>query len=234
MSTFSALVTSVKNRCSIGDSTFDVAIKQNINFGQQNFSTRYMWDFLKKVETVTTASGTDTYSLAAECIVYDVRDTTNSLPLKFIKEMDLDKYDPLQTQTGAPYFYLTAGQSQASASAVPLQQIRLFPIPGGTYTILVRSYKRLSDLVNDTDISLIPPAFHELLVNYAANIHFSSQGDSRAQEQLDLYENGLLSAVEQLGAIPVDELLVVKSLDDTSKRGMGFVRFPAAFGMEDY
>lgn len=227
--TFAQLFTNTKARCGlINDSTFDTYLKLWINDGQRNVVTRFLWPFLQQQETVTTIASTDTYNLAADCLVYDVRDVTNVFRLKFLKDLDFDGYFVQQTESGIPRFYRLFGQTQSSVSAAPVPNLQLYPIPAGIYSLTVKSYKRLADLSNDTDISQIPVVYHEMLVNYAANIFFSSRGDTRATEQFDMYENKLADMVAQLGGMPTDSIDVVRSTEDSD--GSPIVRMPANFG----
>lgn len=144
--------------------------------------------------------------------------------------MDLDSYDVAQVQTGTPLFYRMEGQYQPTSSVAPVPKIQFYPIPDGVYSMAIKSYARMQDLVNTTDISSIPAAFQELLIFYAANAFYSSRGDPRAVEQKDNYENGLMAMVEQLGAVPADQIDVVRSIDDAIQYGQ--VRFPANFGIQ--
>lgn len=231
MATFGALLTNLKSRLQLDtDSSYDIALKAYLNFGQQDITRRFLWDFLRVNETIATVSGTISYPLQAEELVYDVRNTTSVIRLRYIRDMDLDSYDIAQVQQSTPTFYRMEGQYQPIASVAPVPTIQLYPIPDGVYSLAIKSYSRLVDLVNTTDISAIPAAFHELLIFYAANAFYSSRGDSRAQEQFDKYENGLLSMVEQLGAVPADQIDVVRSVDDQINTGL--VRFPASYGYQ--
>jgi hypothetical protein len=178
-------------------------------------------------ENVTTVASTDTYSLTSDCLVYDVRDSTNTFRLSFLRDIDFDTWYTTQTETGVPRFYRMFGQTKASADVEAVPNIQFYPIPGDVYTIVVKSFKRLSDMVNDTDISEIPTAYHELLIHYAANIFFSARGDVRSVEHHDQYENKLADMVAQFGGMPTDNIDVVRSLDNSTSGPI--LRFPSSF-----
>lgn len=227
--TFAQLFINTKARCGlINDPAYDIYLKLWLNDGQRNVVNRFLWPFLQQQETVTTVASTTLYNLSADCLVYDVRDTTNTFRLKFLKDLDFDAYFVQQLESGIPRFYRLFGQTQASTTTPPVPNLQLYPIPAGAYNLTVKSYKRLTDLVNDGDISQIPQTYHEMLINYASNIFFSSRGDVRATEQFDLYENKLSDMVVQLGGMPTDNIDVVRSLDQNE--GDTFVRFPSNFG----
>lgn len=231
MPQFSSLLTNLKSRLQLDtDPTYDTALKAYMNFGQQDVNRRWLFDFMRQDETVNTSATVQNYPLAAEEVVYDVRNMTSIISLRYIRDMDIDKYDVAQVVTGPPTFYRVEGQYKPSVSVASVAQIQLYPIPDGVYAISVRAYRRLVDMVNDTDISGIPEAFQELLIFYAANAFYSSRGDPRAQEQFDKYENGLLSMVEQLGAVPTDQIDVLRANDDFINTGQ--VRFPPSFGQQ--
>lgn len=229
MANFGLLLTNLKSRLQLNtDASYDTALKAYMNFGQQDITRRYLWDFLRSNETVVTSLGVSSYPLQAEELVYDIRNTTSVIRLRYIRDMDLDSYDVAQVQQGTPSFYRIEGQYQANISSAPLPQVQVYPIPDGVYSLSVKAYTRLQDLVNSTDVPNFPAAFHEILIFYAANAFYSSRGDSRAIEHFDKYENMLLSMVEQLGAVPADQVDVLRSIDDPINASV--IRFPASFG----
>lgn len=229
--TLGSLLTNLKGRCGLqNDSTFDTLLRSWINDGQRNITTRFLWPFLNQSETVTTSDGTDAYQLTADCLVYDVRDTTNVFTLRFLPDIEFDRMYVQQTQTGVPRFYRLFGQTKVSDSTAAVPNLQLYPIPGGTYSLTVKSYKRLADMTDSAQISEVPEAYHELMIHYAANIYFSSRGDNRAVEHFDQYENKLADMVQQLGGMPTDRIDVVRSTDYMAEDTR--VRFP--YNFENY
>lgn len=226
--TYAQLLTNLKGRVGLSNiSTYDSLLKMWLNDGQRNITTRFLWNFLQQQETVTTVAADDSYDLSADCLVYDVRDSSNSLRLSFMRDIDFDTMYSTQSESGAPRFYRMFGQTKSSESTEAVPKIQFYPIPDDAYLIIVKSYGRLDDMVNGTDISAIPAVYHELMIHYAANIYFSSRGDARSVEQFDLYENKLADMVSQLGGIPTDNIDVVRSMD--SNISTPFLRFPSNF-----
>ncbi len=226
--TFAQILTNAKARCNVSsESQYDIAIKLWINDGQRDILNRYLWDFSRDYQDLSTVASTEEYSLAQPCIVYNARNVTSTIPMRFIKDIDFDRQFPSPTATGAPRYFRMSGQSQVSSSATVYPKVQLYPIPDTVYTIRLRYFKRYPDLSADSDISPIPEAYHELLVNYACNVFFSSQGDVRAVEQYTKYENGLMSLVEQQNAQPASQIDILRSVDDTLTGEV--VRWPESY-----
>jgi len=230
MPNFLEQISDVKERCGIrNDSSYDTAIKRALNNGQRAFTTRFLWDFLKKTEDVTTVASTEEYTLAAPCVVYNARNTTSNTPLSYITSDELDRYDANHSASGSPRFYIISGQTKASTNVAATPNISLYPIPSGVYTIRVRSYKRLADLTGNSDISEIPEDFQEFMVHYACNVIMSGRNDARASSHYDQSENILISAAEQLGAVPSMHIHTLRSQDEVNVSG-DLARLPSNFG----
>jgi hypothetical protein len=231
MPNLAQLRANVKARTSTSaESTYDTAINLWLNDAQRDILNRFLWDFARSYSDIGTVAATDTITMPFPGIAYNARNVTSSIPLKFINDLDFDRLFAAQTASGSPRFFRMSGQAVVSGTTCP--QIQLYPIPDGAYTIRVRYFSRYADLVNDTDISAIPETYHELMVNYASNVLFSSLNDPRATEQYAKYENGLLSMVEQQAANPASHLNVLRSTDDSSDGQT--VRFPASYGNIDF
>lgn len=231
--TFLAMLNDAKARCAVTSADLDSNFRTWLNQAQQNITTRYSWPFLEKEGTVTTASSTETYDLPTDlAFVYMVRDTTNVQKLDFITLREFFLSFPYPTATGVPRFYRLPGYSQSVATTAAVPQVSFYPIPGGTYTLKVLYYRRLSDLVADGDISPIPAEYHELLVNYACSAFFARQGDSRTVTHRDAYESMLLDLVEQYSGQPLDRQDVLHSTDDSILPNR-FIRFPSTFGPQN-
>lgn len=229
MATFGSLLTNVKYRCSIqNESSYDTALKLWLNDGQRDILNRYLWDFTRTYEDISTVASTVTYTLTNPGVIYDVRNTTSLIPLSYLGDLDFDRLFPNQSATGTPRYFRSSGQTQTSSSTQSLPTISLYPIPDAVYTIRVRFNQRFSDLSDSADISAIPATYHELLVNYACNVFFSSQGDNRAIEYYTKYENGLAAMAEQLNAQPVSKIDILRSTDDAY--GGDVVRLPSSYG----
>lgn len=227
--TFAQMLTNVKGRCSIQQETqFDSLIRTWLNDAQRNLSTRFLWDFLMDYQDLTTVSGTEEYVLSQPCLVYDVTDRTNFVALRFVRQMEFDRYNPQAAAQGVSYFYRMAGQSKSGASSVALPKLQLYPVPGGTYTVRVRYYRRPADMAADTDVSEFPDVFHEGIVNYACSTYLDGRNDSRAVGKMDLYENQLMDLVAQFQAVPADEIDVLRGTDD--QPSLGIVQLPPQFG----
>ena len=173
-------------------------------------------------------AGTEEYVLSQPCLIYDVTDKTNFVPLRFVRQMEFDRYNPQALAQGIPYSYRMEGQSKPLSSSVAVPKLQFYPIPGGTYTVRVRYYRRPADMVADSDVSEFPDVFHEGMVNYACSIYLDGRNDTRAVGKMDLYENQLIDLVSQFEAVPADMIDVLRSSDDTP--ALGIVQLPPQFG----
>jgi len=210
--TYKEMFDNVKRRCSItGESEWDADIRQYLNDAQNDIASRYFWPFLESSETVTTTSGTSTYALANQATVKDIRDTTNLITLRPIDILDFDRYFQNPVSTGISSLYAIVGQTKASDSVPGTQNVYLYPVPAGTYSLSVREYADMADMENDTDVSPVPPRFHIALVHYACQAFFSSRGDLRSNEHDTRYENMVVSMAEQLDATPIDMVQVMRN-----------------------
>jgi hypothetical protein len=179
--------------------------------------------------TLNTVDGTETYSLAPDMsYLYLVRDVTSNGILNYITFTDFYRRYPNPTAGGAPTLFRILGNAQTASNAAPLWQISFYPIPGDVYELKYPYYRRLVDMVNNTDISAIPPEYHELMVNYAASIYFESKGDPRAVSHNDRFESGLVDMAERLSGQPVDKLQWVGQ-DSGDSGTFPFLRFPSNF-----
>lgn len=224
--TLGQMVTDVKARCGINDSSLDAAIKVWINAGQQNIASRYTWQFLFQEDSFNTVADDDTYGLGTDVMnIYMMRNTTSNKVMRFRTNRDFFHEVPAPVATGYPYIYRIIGATQDGYNLPATNQVVLYPIPDDVYTIKYSYYMRLSDLAGDEAVSLIPVQFHELMVFYACNLYFEREGDPRAVTNYDKYENGLSNMADQLSTQPVDH---IDGLQGNVSEGP-FVRFPSNY-----
>lgn len=67
----------------------------------------------------------------------------------------------------------------AGATTVRYLWIRLYPIPGGTYTLAVEGIRELTNLVDDHDLPYLPTDFHDILALGAEADEWKKKDDTR-------------------------------------------------------
>jgi hypothetical protein len=159
MTTYLQLVNAVLLRlressvASVSTSTYSQLIGAFINESKRQVEDAWNWDALNTAITVTTASGTSTYTVTGSGRRHKsatINDTTNdsqlrNVPLQWIKDQQ-----QLTTTTNAqPEYYAWNGTDGTDS------KIELFPTPDGTYSLSVNLYVPQIDLSSDADVLTI-------------------------------------------------------------------------------
>jgi hypothetical protein len=159
------------------------------------------WDFLQVEGQFTVSSAADTYTWSSigsamgitSGTIADILALANdTIDTPLLKPVSWDEMESIAASTqdadptGCPVYWTKWGQST----------IRLYPKPDQTYTLGAFVRINPAQLVNDSDVPLIPYAWrHRLLVPYAAaNLLFEEGGFAamyEAQTQRSLYQQEL-------------------------------------------
>ena len=173
LSTYEDIIADIKDKFGRKSAAFgsdtDTSIRKWIGQFEGRIYGKKNWPFLKATGTITTADGTQDYSLASDYdfgSLYSVRDTTNNNPLGMIIPEDYDYFDPDSSEEGTPFFYFLWGVDDDY-----VQEISFYPIPGGTYTIKYRYTKDPTptdietDTSNDSESPILPQKYRMGLVD---------------------------------------------------------------------
>ena len=118
------------------------------------------------------------------------------LPFIPFNQLRAQQPDFDSTASGIPQkYYLKAGQ------------LGLWPQPDSTYTIFVDYYIIPTELVSDSDITVIPLSYRECLMHYALSLEHDYNTDpdlaqkamNRYEEMVTLARNNLLTQVNDTG-----------------------------------
>ena len=90
---------------------------------------------------------------------------------------------PLFYSTGPTYQYILSTPTSTGAL-----QFSLLYSPSATINVMVRGIKALSDLSADTDTTIIPTPWHDIMIGFAAWYGFQSLDDSRAANEFQVAE----------------------------------------------
>lgn len=132
-----------------------------VNQALDEVSLEADWPWLRTVETLTTAAGASILQNATQAgsknflRTVDLVDTSNGQALTRRKVAILDRV----IWSGRPQLYSVGGQI-----------ITVKPIPDGVYTLQHRYVQAEADLVNGTDVPLVPEIYGRGVVLYTANL----------------------------------------------------------------
>lgn len=163
------------------------------------------------------------YSLSASADrILDIRNWNT--PLKFF-EVDartLDAMDPNPSSVSNAYAFVAYGYD-ASGNI----QISPYPFPSDVRNLEIRTLVRLSDLVNDTDTSIIPAKWHHVLTYGACFLAFAFlKNQPMAKSWNQEYEKKIDDMMLQ-ARTSEDVALVLKPID--SQVRTRFLQLPGNF-----
>lgn len=158
--TYLSLVNSVLARLrkesvtTITESTYAQLIGKFVNDSKRQVEDAWNWDVLHSTKTVTTASGTSTYTVTGSGKLpkgITVNDTSNkgtlqNAPLQWI----LNQQQLSTVQTGYPRYYAWNGTDGTDS------KIELYPTPNSVYTIKLNLYVPQAALSSDNDVLTVP------------------------------------------------------------------------------
>jgi hypothetical protein len=143
-----------------------------INQAVMQIDAEYFWPWLEKTQTITTVSGTDTYSLptdfrASRSLVIQASDGGKTIMYNVAPAQALAK---VSTDIGLPQGYAISGSS-----------LILLPTPGASYAITHLYYRMSPMLTAEQDSPLIPDQWHPAIIAAAASV-VASREELRGQK----------------------------------------------------
>lgn len=136
-----------------------------INDGYQLICTRVQYYVDEATQDFTTTTGTSTYPFPTDFgRLRDLRDTNRNVVMMPISLRDMDN-------SGVP------PQGSPSWYALDASNFHLWPIPDGAYPMECRYWKQPANLVNDTDVPIIPAKWHRLLWLFGCWQCYESEDD---------------------------------------------------------
>jgi len=142
------------------------------------------------------------YDLPANCYkVFDVRQTNTPAKLTCLGIYSIDLFQPDINTTSNPTGYFLFGMDpRVSASAAKQEQMAFFPCPDSIYNIQIRYLMETTDLVNQSDVTIIPPRYTGVLLDGAewlGNKYLNDPGEDACKEK---YEFSLQKMIENENA----------------------------------
>lgn len=168
-------------------------IIRRLNQTYMRLATQFPMPEVYTSTTVTTSSGTATYSVGTDVLtMLECSDTTSGAPLRWITPWQYEQYYASDSTNGTPQFVV---QHVPSANATAY--IKLYPTPDGTYTIRVAYKREPTELVtspsaNYTDFS---DAWDEIICVGAAASCALQLGDYQRYRELKNEYKELISSI---------------------------------------
>jgi len=175
------------------DTTSDIArVKTWLNSAYFDMCGREPWPFLEVTLTGVTAPQTITDLRG----ILSVVDTSTLTPLEGIDRRDLSKTFVDLTQTGFDgYWYLESASDGAGGLT---DTVKLFPV-NASDSLEIRYIKVPSQLVNDTDIPVIPDRFLDSLIDGTMTyVHRDNDDYDLAGQTTQSFEQGIQLMADQL------------------------------------
>lgn len=160
MATYLQLVNDVLERlrestvAAVSTNDYSLLIGKFVNDAKRQVENAWKWDCLYTTLTVTTASGTSTYTVTGSGRVpkdVQVNDSTNGFTLQNVpRQWIIDQQQLTTVQNGQPVYYAWNGTDGTDS------KIELFPTPDGIYTLKVNAYVPQADLSADATVVTAP------------------------------------------------------------------------------
>lgn len=140
---------------SVIDTPYSQLITEFVNTTKREIEDAWNWNVLSTTINVTTASGTPSYSIVgakARTKIIDIaNDTTNEFLYYKPTSWFTKQYLTSSASNATPKYYNINGFDSSEDFIIDL-----FPIPDSAYTLNINVWKPQEDLVNDTDVILVP------------------------------------------------------------------------------
>tara|TARA_Y100000593_G_scaffold76680_1_gene141842 strand:+ start:127 stop:828 length:702 start_codon:yes stop_codon:yes gene_type:complete len=158
------------------------------------------WQWSRQTGTITTTSGTKTYSLGAN--VYSpmaFRNSTDNYPIEVQTEQWLDNVDPDQSETGNPRFVIPLGIN----SSTGYWEVMFHPTPNdSTTSIPYRYHAIIPELTisdDETDLApKIPRHVQAALIHGVKAMHMDEMGDKAGKMEAFADRDELLVSAMQV------------------------------------
>lgn len=140
--------------------------------------------------------------------------------------------DTVATGTVSLYDAAAAGNVLARIpigfKAVQYEVIRLWPTPAQALPYVVDGQWLIQDLVQDTDVPMLPPSYHDILGDYARMREYERTGDKRLSIAATQYGDGK-NKLRVYVQFPPDYRPVAGSIDATVRRNNLGSWYPADY-----
>ncbi len=166
------------------------------------------------------------YSLASNALtVLDVKIASNTRDMVSLPPTRCDLMVQMTSGTGTPtaYFLATPG-----TDGTP--RVGFFPNPDGIYNIYVNEKFQLTEMVNDTDTSIIPIPYHDNIVTLASYFGFLKMNDSIRASAVYKEFNDSMEEMKKVYSQDMGRNRIVRTIDSGGGDGIMGYNLPPQFG----
>jgi len=175
--------------------------REYFNLAAKDITGRVQWSWMFQDASITTSSGTRTYSLASDVLEpLSFRDETEDRFLQISSALDTDVLDPDEDESGEAQFVVLKNLN----SSTGYWDVDIYPTPDSTNTISYRYYRFIEDLdaggADDaTDLAPKFPAWVQpALIHGVAGLYLSELGSvDSANMEFRLMESVIDQALER-------------------------------------
>jgi hypothetical protein len=163
---------------------FSGRINQYLNDALNLVCVRVNYYGEEAVYTFSTTTGTAVYNSAPDTgRIRSLLDTGRQMELESVTIREIDRSASTQ---GAPAYYAMDGLN-----------FHLYPTPDGVYSLEERYWKTPAQLVNDTDVPILPATWHRLLWYWAVRECYAAEDDAATAQY---WEQQFNTALAELAA----------------------------------
>lgn len=157
--------------------------------------------------------------------ILDMKQLVTPVRLLSLSPRGTDFFLPLYYDAGMPYYY-----TMSSPNSAGTPQFSFMLSPNSVMNIMVRGIKALTDLSADSDITEIPPQWHDAMINIAAFYGFQALDDTRATNEFQAGE-ARISDMSRTLSHDLGRHRVMNSVNQDLNWGLNWT-LPSTFGPE--
>ena len=182
-------------------SDFKDNAREYLNLASKDITGRVRWSWMFQDASITTSSGTRSYSLASDVLEpLSFRDETEDKFLRISSVLDTDMLDPDEDESGEAQLVVLKNLN----SSTGYWDVDIYPTPDSTNTISYRYYRFIEDLASggsddDTDLAPKFPAWVQpALIHGVAGLYLSELGSiDSANMEFRLMESVIDQSLER-------------------------------------
>lgn len=189
----------------VAETAYSTLIGDIVNDAKRQVEDTWDWSALRTAVTVTTADGTQEYSLTGtsnRATILDVQDATNGAFVNPKSQVWGRRYDLSTNSNSIPTWYTTDGVDGSGDT-----QVKLFPTPDGVYSLNFNVVQREADLSSDSDTVSIPSQPIIQLAYAMAARERGEVGGTMAAELFGIAKRVLADAISQDSAFNPTDLI---------------------------
>jgi hypothetical protein len=175
---------------SVSATDYSRLIGKFVNDAKRQVEDAWKWDAMSKTLPLTTAVGVSTYVLTGSGLKpkhISANNITNknplyNVPIKWI----FDQQQLASVSNSPPNYYAWNGNDGTDS------KVELFPTPNGAYSLKFNLYVQQPELVNDSDVLILPSEAIEMGAYARALVERGEDGGLSSSEAYGLYK-GILA-----------------------------------------